>query len=45
MIKENTLAVNIISTNIFKHVNNYITVKYGSKGKNDISDFQSIFKK
>ena len=46
MIKENTLTLKTISTNIFRHVNNGIIEKHGSKEKNVISNgFQSIFKK
>ena len=46
MIKENTLTVETIFTNIFRHVNNYITEKHGSKEKNGIiNGFQSILKK
>ena len=45
MIKENTLTVKTISTNIFRHVNNYIVEKHGSKEKDDIiNGFQSMFK-
>ena len=44
MIKENTLTVKTISTNIFRHVNNYIMEKHGLKEKNVINGFQSIFK-
>ena len=36
MIKENTLTVKTISTNILRHVNNYIIEKHGSKEKNVI---------
>ena len=31
MIKENTLTVKTISTNIFRHVNNYIIEKHGKR--------------
>ena len=45
MIKENTLTVKTISTNILRHVNNYIIEKHGSKEKNVIiNGFQSSFK-
>ena len=45
MIKENTLTVKTISTNIFRHVNNYIVEKHGSKEKDVIiNGFQSMFK-
>ena len=45
MIRENTLTMKTISTNIFRHVNNYIIEKHGSKEKNVIiNGFQSIFK-
>ena len=46
MIRENTSTVKTISKNIFRHVNNYILEKHGSKEKTVIvNDFQSIFKK
>ena len=46
MIKKNTLIVKNTSTNIFRHVNNYIIEKHGSKEKNvTINGFQIIFKK
>ena len=45
MIRENTLTMKTISTNIFRHVNNYIIEKHGSKEKNVIiNGFQNIFK-
>ena len=45
MIRENTLTVKTISTNTFRHVNNYIIEKHGSKEKNVIiNGFQSSFK-
>ena len=45
MIKENTLTVKTISTNIFRHINNYIIEKHGSKEKNVIiNGFRSSFK-
>ena len=45
MIKKNTLTVKTISTNIFRHVNNHIIEKHGSKEKNVIiNGFQSIVK-
>ena len=46
MIKENTSTVKTISTNIFRHVNNYIIEKHTSKEKNVIIyAFLSILKK
>ena len=46
MIKENTLTVKTIFTNIFRYANNHIIEKHGSKEKNVIiNGFQSIFKK
>ena len=46
MIKENTLTVKTISTNIFRQVNDYIIEKHVLKEKNVIiNGFQSIFKK
>ena len=46
MIKENTLTVKTISTNLFSHVNNYIIEKHGSKEENvTINGFQRNLKK
>ena len=44
MIKENTSTVKTISTNIFRHVNDYVTEKHRSKEKNVIiNGSQSTF--